>query len=247
MAFFAYCANNLDATAIQCWTFLHQNYGVNVCTLTSMMSQTLMPSACEVDITGVTSMYALQLASNTPSALFDWNNNYGDDPDKCVLLHCGNWAEVFLGNTMEMFNAPILGITLGVENTYGTVVGHTSAAPFSYARITTDDRNGVIKAYVGDGELVNDPLETFGNRAVVVVPSLQKLMKHICKNSFEHHAAMNASDAAETLAEAFATYFDMVLRDNRQDSSHPIQNIAEFVRLGVDLAIVFHIDERGWE
>ncbi len=200
-------ANDLDATAIQCWTSLQQNYGVNVCTLMSMMSQSLMPSACEVDITGVASMYALQLASDTPSALVDWNNNYGDDPNKCVLFHCGNWAEVFLGDTMEMGNAPILGTSVGVENTYGTVNGRTPAGPFSYARITTDDRNGVIKTYVGDGDFVNDPLETFGSRAVVAVPGLQKLMKHVCKNGFEHHAAMNASYSAETLNEAFTTYF----------------------------------------
>ncbi len=200
-------ANDLDATAIQCWTSLQQNYGVNVCTLMSMMSQSLMPSACEVDITGVASMYALQLASDTPSALVDWNNNYGDDPNKCVLFHCGNWAEVFLGDTMEMGNAPILGTSVGVENTYGTVNGRTPAGPFSYARITTDDRNGVIKTYVGDGDFVNDPLETFGSRAVVAVPGLQKLMKHVCKNGFEHHAAMNASYSAETLVEAFTTYF----------------------------------------
>jgi L-fucose isomerase-like protein len=200
-------ANDLDATAIQCWTSLQQNYGVNVCTLMSMMSQSLMPSACEVDITGVASMYALQLASDTPSALVDWNNNYGDDPDKCVLFHCGNWAEVFLGDTMEMGNAPILGTSVGVENTYGTVNGRTPAGPFSYARITTDDRHGVIKTYVGDGDFVNDPLETFGSRAVVVVPGLQKLMRHVCKNGFEHHAAMNASYSAETLNEAFTTYF----------------------------------------
>ncbi|RPJ24376.1 MAG: fucose isomerase, partial [Chloroflexi bacterium] len=80
---------DLNASAIQCWTSLQQNFGINVCTLMSMMSDKLMPSACEVDITGVASMYALQLASGSPSALVDWNNNYAGDPDKCVLFHCG--------------------------------------------------------------------------------------------------------------------------------------------------------------
>ena len=59
-------ANALNASAIQCWTSVQQNFGVNVCTLMSMMSEQLMPSACEVDITGALSMYALQLASQTP-------------------------------------------------------------------------------------------------------------------------------------------------------------------------------------
>lgn len=198
---------DITASAIQCWDSLQHNYGVNVCTLMSMMSEQLMPSACEVDITGVVSMYALQQASGTPSALVDWNNNYADDPDKCVLFHCGNWAKSFFGPEFKMEYAPILGSTLGDENTFGVVAGRAPAGPFSYARVTTDDRHGVVKAYVGDGMFVDDPLETFGSRAVVEVPDLQALMRYICKNGFEHHAAMNASHAAATLAEAFETYF----------------------------------------
>lgn len=198
---------DITASAIQCWDSLQMNYGVNVCTLMSMMSEQLLPSACEVDVTGVVSMYALQLASGTPSALVDWNNNYADDPNKCVLFHCGNWAKSFFGDEFNMEYAPILGSTLGDENTYGVVAGRTPAGPFSYARVTTDDRNGTIKAYVGDGMFVDDPLETFGSRAVVEVPELQSLMRYICKNGFEHHAAMNASHAAGVLAEAFESYF----------------------------------------
>ncbi len=198
---------DITASAIQCWDSLQTNYGVNVCTLMSMMSEQLLPSACEVDITGVVSMYALQLASGTPSALVDWNNNYADDPDKCVLFHCGNWAKSFFGDEFQMEYAPILGSTLGDANTYGVVAGRTPAGPFSYARVTTDDRHGTIRAYVGDGMFVDDPLETFGSRAVVEVPELQKLMRFICKNGFEHHAAMNASHSAAILTEAFETYF----------------------------------------
>jgi L-fucose isomerase-like protein len=200
---------DITASAIQCWDSLQTNYGVNVCTLMSMMSEQLLPSACEVDVTGVVSMYALQLASGTPSALVDWNNNYADDPNKCVLFHCGNWAKSFFPeDDFVMEYAPILGSTLGDENTYGVVSGRTPAGPFSYARVTTDDRNGVIKAYVGDGMFVDDPMETFGSRALVEVPELQSLLRHICKNGFEHHAAMNASHSSEILKEAFETYFD---------------------------------------
>jgi L-fucose isomerase-like protein len=198
---------DIVASAIQCWTSLQTNYGVNVCTIMSMMSESLMPSACEVDVTGVASMYALQLAHLTPSALVDWNNNYGDDPDKCILFHCGNWAKSFLGDQARMYNAPILGTSVGVENTYGTVEGKTPAGPFSFARITTDDRNGLIKTYVGDGEFLDDPAETFGSRAVVEVPELQKLVRHVCKNGFEHHAAMTNTYTANVLNEAFTTYF----------------------------------------
>jgi L-fucose isomerase-like protein len=198
-------ANHLDATAIQCWTSVQANHGCNVCTSMSMMSENFMPSACEVDVTGVLTMYAMQLASSTPSALVDWNNNYGTDPDKCVLFHCGNWAKSFLPD-IKILNAPILGSTLGVENTWGALDGRTPATPLTYGRITTDDTAGKIRTYVGQGELTNDELKTFGNRAVARVPKLQKLMHHVCREGFEHHVVMNSSHTAGILAEAFERY-----------------------------------------
>jgi L-fucose isomerase-like protein len=200
-------ALDLDATAIQCWNSLQQNYGVNCCTLMSMMSERLMPSACEVDVAGAVSMYALQLASGRPSALVDWNNNYGDDPDKCVFFHCGNWAKVFVPDAV-ISTAPILGTTLGEQNTYGAMAGRTpGGSPVTFGRVSTDDRDGCIRAYVGEGRFTDDPLKTFGMRAVVEVPDLQRLMRVICRNGFEHHAAMNASRCAGVLVEAMDTYF----------------------------------------
>jgi L-fucose isomerase-like protein len=198
-------SNAIKATAIQCWTSVQQNYGCNVCTLMSMMSERFMPSACEVDVTGVLTMYAMQLASSSPSALVDWNNNYGGDDEKCVLFHCGNWAKTFLPD-IKIANAPILGSTLGVENTYGALEGRAPSAPLTYGRLTTDDNAGAIRAYVGEGRLTNDALETFGNRAVAHVPKLQKLLRHICSNGFEHHVVMNLSHTAGVLEEAFGNY-----------------------------------------
>ena len=197
--------NSLDATAIQCWTSIQKNYGCNVCTSMSMMSENMLPSACEVDVTGTLTMYAMQLASGSPSALVDWNNNYADDDSKCVLFHCGNWAKSFLPD-ITISTAPILGTSVGTENTYGALDGRTPAMPLTYGRISTDDCKGVIKAYIGEGELTDDALKTFGNRAVAQINNLQGLMNYVCRNGFEHHVVMNASKTAGVLKEAFENY-----------------------------------------
>ncbi|HKF48995.1 MAG TPA: L-fucose/L-arabinose isomerase family protein [Terracidiphilus sp.] len=210
----------LSATAIQCWSSLQKNFGVNVCTIMSMMSQRMMPSACEVDIAGVISMYALQLASGRPSALVDWNNNYGGNPDKCVLFHCGNWATDFLPEA-KMGTAPILGTTLGEENTVGTLNGRTDSGPVTIARISTEDLAGFIGAYVAQGEFTDDPLNTFGSRAVVEVPSLPQLMHVICQHGFEHHAAMNRSHTADSVAEALCRYKGWRTYQHRRSSDLP--------------------------
>ncbi|PCJ91536.1 MAG: fucose isomerase [Flavobacteriaceae bacterium] len=199
--------NHLDATAIQCWTSVQSNFGCNVCTNMSMMSNDMMPSACEVDVTGTLTMYAMQLVSGTPSALVDWNNNYAEDDDKCVLFHCGNWAKSFIPD-IQISTAPILGTTVGEENTYGALEGRTPAGLLTYGRISTFDNEGKIKAYFGEGNFTDDELNTFGNKAVAHVPDLQNLMRYICNNGFEHHAVMNGSHTARILKEALEKYLD---------------------------------------
>ncbi|MEJ5247470.1 L-fucose/L-arabinose isomerase family protein [Caldilinea sp.] len=199
-------ANSIDATAIQCWDSIQQNYGVNVCTVMSMMSERLMPSACEVDIAGTASMYALTLAAGMPAALVDWNNNYNDEPNKCLYFHCGNWAKSLVSE-IELISAEVLGATLGPENTWGAIQGRTPPGPLTFARIDTDDRRGVIHTYVGEGRFTDDPLSTIsGSHAVVEVPDLQRLLRTICRHGFAHHAAMTRSHVADVLAEAFETY-----------------------------------------
>jgi len=197
--------NKLDATAIQCWTSVQQNYGCNVCTSMSIMSENMLPSACEVDVTGTLTMYAMQLASNTPSALVDWNNNYADNENKCVLFHCGNWAKSFLPD-VKISTAPILGTIVGEDNTYGALEGRTPASELTFGRVSTDDNKAIIKAYFGEGKLTDDKLNTFGTRAVAEVPNLQHLMQYVCNNGFEHHVVMNASSTANILKEALGNY-----------------------------------------
>jgi len=199
--------NDLNAAAIQCWTSLQENFGIVPCAIMSMMSEKLMPSACEVDVNGAVAMYALQLASSKPSALVDWNNNYGDDPNKCVLFHCGNWAKSFLPGAV-ISKSDILAGFLGDEKTYGAIQGRTPAGPLTFARISADDSFGTIRAFVGEGRFTDDPLSTFGSRAVVEIPELQNLLRYICRYGFEHHAAINASHTSEILAEAFDRYLN---------------------------------------
>jgi L-fucose isomerase-like protein len=203
-------STRLNATAVQCWTAMEEFFGVVPCTLMSMMSNMLMSSACEVDIMGTVAMYALARASGTPSALVDWNNNYGEDPDKGVVFHCSNLPkDIFVekgeGKPVMDYQEIIAG-SVGKENTYGTIVGRVKAAPFTYLRVSTDDAAGKIRAYVGEGELTNDPLATFGGYGVVKIPNFQKLLRYICESGFEHHVAINPTRIAAGMKEALSKY-----------------------------------------
>jgi L-fucose isomerase-like protein len=205
--------NELIASAFQCWTSMEEYFGIVPCTIMSMMSNKLMPSACETDIAGVVAMYAMALASQKPSAIVDWNNNYGDDPEKAVIFHCSNLPrDIFIDETISPEDIPVMDYqeiiakTVGKENTYGTLVGRVRSSPFTYCRVSTDDLNGKIIAYVGEGELTNDPLTTFGGVGVVQIPHLQNLLQHICENGYEHHVAINLSQTSAVIQEAMTKY-----------------------------------------
>ena len=208
-------ATDLQISAVQCWTSLEENLGVVPCTVMSMMSESLLSSACEVDVCGVLGMHALQLASETPSALLDWNNNYGADPNKAVCFHCSNLPKHFFRDVKMDYQAIIAG-TVGKENTFGTCVGVVKAGAMSFARFSTDDANGRIRGYTGSGRFTDDPLETFGGAGVVEILGLQKLLRYICENGFEHHVAANFSSVAPAVHEAATRYlhWDMYAHRN---------------------------------
>lgn len=199
-------ANQIDAVAVQCWDSLEQNYGCAACVTMSMLGEKLLPAACEVDIAGAVSMYALTLVAQGQSALLDWNNNFAEDRNKCVCTHCGNFPKSFVRNDLKLGTLGVLGRTLGKVNTFGAVYGKVTKGDFTFFRISTDDTKGTIKAYLGTGEITDDPYGMDGCIAVTKVDNLQILMKHICRNGFEHHVAMVRNDVKDILNEAIEGY-----------------------------------------
>lgn len=171
-----------------------------------MLGDKLLPAACETDIAGAVSMYALTLAASKSSALLDWNNNFAEDRNKCVCTHCGNFPKSFVNNDLKLGPLGVLGRTLGKVHTFGAVYGKVTEGDFTFFRVSTDDPHGCIKAYLGIGEITNDPYGMDGCIAVTKVNNLQKLMKYICKNGFEHHVAMVRTDVKDILEEAIGNY-----------------------------------------
>ena len=208
---------HVTISAVQCWTSMEEFFGVVPCTIMSMMSNELIPSACEVDVPGTLSMYMLALASGTPSALLDWNNNYGNDPNKCVCFHCSNLPKHFFKDVRMDYQEIIAG-TVGKANTFGTCVGRVKAGEMCFARYSTDDRRGIVRGYTGAGRFTDDPLETFGGAGVAEIPQLQKLLRFICREGFEHHVAANFSNVSKAIHEAarylgWESHYHPVLED----------------------------------
>ena len=197
--------NELDGFAFQCWPSIVSNFGIVPCAVMSMFSEGLVPAACEVDISGLIGMYILQLASGTPSAIVDWNNNYGDDLNKMVLFHCSNFPKSFFQDS-RMTVHPIMSEYDGEENTFGAIQGRVKTKPCTMLRIETDDIYGEIKAIVVEGKYTNDPLDTYGGYGVVEIANLQELLKKLCRGGFAHHVAVSLNEIGDIVHEALFNY-----------------------------------------
>lgn len=200
--------NMLDASCIQCWESIQNNYGCATCLTMSMMGEKLMPSACEVDLAGAVSMYALALASSKAPGFLDWNNNYGEEVDKCVNTHCSNFPKSFIGTDIEISELDVLGESLGRENCFGAIKGKVAPGEMTFFRMSTNDVEGRIHAYLGEGEFTDDPFPIDGGVAVCHIKNLNALLNHITKNGFEHHVAMVRGHWEGVLKEAIDTYMD---------------------------------------
>ena len=199
-------AHACDASAIQCWDSIEANYGCAACLAMSMMGQKGRPSACETDVMGALSMLALRRACDGTPLYQDWDNNYATEPDKCINVHCSNYPATVFAEKPQIGNLDILATTLGAERSFGALKGRVRPSKMTYLKISTDDRRGVIKCYLGEGEFTDDPMETFGGVAVCHVPHLNDLMRYICRNGFEHHVALVQASCADVLEEALGNY-----------------------------------------
>lgn len=198
--------HHCDASAIQCWDSVEANYGCAMCLCMSMMGQKGMPSACETDVMGAVSMLALLRATDIPPIYQDWNNNYKNEPNKCINVHCSNYPACAFSQKPEIANLDILATTLGTEVSFGALKGRVRPSAMTYLKVSTDDKNGKIKCYLGEGKFTDDPLPTFGGVAVCEVENLNNLMRHLTQNGYEHHVALVQSACADVLEEALGHY-----------------------------------------
>jgi L-fucose isomerase-like protein len=202
--------NELDGFAFQCWPSIQDNFGIVPCAIMSIFSEGLVPAACEVDISGLIGMYILQLASDTPSAILDWNNNYGDDPDKMVLFHCSNLPKSFFKDTRITVH-PIISDQKGDEVTFGAIQGRIKTRPCTLLRVETDDLYGEIKALLVEGDYTDDELNTYGGFGVVHIPGLQDILRTLCEEGFAHHVAASLSQVGDIVYEALTKYLAWTL------------------------------------
>lgn len=204
---------SLDCLALRCWNEFEQLLGISPCVLLSELNDRGFAAACEVDVLNAIPMYALQLASGNPSICLDWNNNYGDDEDKCILFHCGPVAQSYMTGKGEVVDHKMFAKSYGEGCGWGTNVG--CIKPFSMTYASTKTEDGVLTAYLGEGAFTSDTIEEgfFGCGGVAKIDGLQKKLISIGKNGYRHHVSVTMGNVEKAMREAFTTYLGIEIKE----------------------------------
>ena len=197
---------NLDALAVRCWLEMQQQLNISPCVLMSEMNNRGIPAACEVDVGNAVCMHALSLASGGPAACLDWNNNYGDEDDKCILFHCGPVPASMMAGEGRITDHEILANAVAPGCGYGCNVGRIAPGPMTFASMVTDC--GTLKFYIGEGRFTDDPIaeDFFGCAGVAEIPRLQDVLLHIGMEGHRHHTSVTTSHAMAPVQEALTRY-----------------------------------------
>jgi len=198
--------NQLDALAIRCWIEMQEQLGISPCVLLSEMNDRGLPAACELDIGNAVIMTALSRASGTAAACLDWNNNYAEDPEKCILFHCGSMPQSMMREKGRVTDHEILKNSVGPGRGYGCNVGRIAPMPMTFGSLLSED--GKLKVYLGEGRFTDDPIppDFFGCAGVAHIDALQDALQTIGQSGFRHHVSVTEGHLLEPAKEALAKY-----------------------------------------
>ena len=196
----------MDALAVRCWVEMQQQLNISPCVLLSEMNERGMPTACEVDVGNAVTMRALSLASGNVASCLDWNNNYGDDDDKCILFHCGPVPQSMMAAKGRIEEHAILANAVGKGCSYGCNTGRIAPTPFTFGSMLTEE--GTLKFYLGEGNFTDDPIpeDFFGCAGVAEIDDLQNTLQAIGYLGHRHHTSVTPGCVLEPVCEALEAY-----------------------------------------
>lgn len=198
--------HGLDAMALRCWIEMQEILGISPCVLVSVLNESGLPVACEVDVGNAVMMRVLQDASRQPVTCLDWNNNYGDEEDKCILFHCGPVPPSMMSGPGKVTEHAILKNAVGSGCSFGCNTGRLRPMEMTYGSLLTKD--GRCCCYVGEGQITEDPIpkEFFGCAGVAKIKGLQTVLQTIGYQGHRHHVSVCPGHSALPVREALSKY-----------------------------------------
>ena len=196
--------NRIDAAGVLCWNSPEQFFGCTPCLGMAMLTSQGIPCACEMDILSAVSMLVLQRATGGFPICQDWYAEYCENAGVCI--HCSSFSKECFKNKPEIGAQFVKARTFGEDRCMGALKGELRTGPITFLKVTTDDKNGKIKAVLGEGKMIDGEVKTYSPYAICQIEHMEKLLDYICKNGFEHHFTLVAGHVKDIIKEALEVY-----------------------------------------
>lgn len=202
---------HLDALTLRCWNEMETYYRVCPCVLLSELNDRGIVASCEIDLCSAITMRAMNLASGQSTACLDWNNNYGTDPNKVILFHCGPVAQSLMAEKGLVTEHKMFA-KCDPGSGWGCNEGRIRAFDMTFSNCKTED--GKLTIYASEAKFTGEPIEStyFGCGGVAEIPDLQNKLIRLARGGFKHHTTVGVGHMKDILVEAFSTYlhYDVV-------------------------------------
>lgn len=201
-------AKKYVAFADKCWPAFPKEFGFEPCYVNSRLASRGIPVACEVDIYGALSEYIGACVSLDAVTLLDINNSVPqklyDEKIKgrydCVLtdtfmgFHCGNTPSCKMcpdrAVKYQLIQNRLLENGGTPDFTRGTLEGDIAPSDVTFFRLQCGS-DGVLRAYVAEGAVLDVPTGSFGGIGVFAIPEMGRFYRHVLiEKRYPHHGAV---------------------------------------------------------
>ena len=196
----------LDAYAIRCWSEFQDELKIAPCSVLGAFNGAGVPAACETDVTNAVMMLALSAAAGGPAGCLDVNNNYGVDPDKCILFHCGPLPVDLMTGPGHIEEHKMFVKTQGENCSWGLNIGRIKPGRITIGGLRTDE--GEARYFVEEAEITEDEVEEgfFGTAGVMKLDGLQEKLMRMGEEGFRHHALITRGWHERAIVEGLTKY-----------------------------------------
>ena len=215
-------ARKYVAFADKCWPAFPEQFGFEPCYVNSRLAARGIPVSCEVDIYGALSEYIGACISADAVTLLDINNSVpasmweksikGKYPyaltDTFMGFHCGNTPSCKMCADRAVKYQLIQHRLLepagsDPDFTRGTLEGDIAAGDITFYRLQCDSE-GVLRAYIAEGEVLPVATGSFGGIGVFAIPEMGRFYRHVLlQKRYPHHGAVAFGHYGKALWEVF--------------------------------------------
>jgi L-fucose isomerase-like protein len=197
---------DVSAMAVNCWTQIQQKYGISGCSTFGRLNDKGLITACEVDLLGAVTMWAVYCAALGDSVpdFIDWTDLHPSEENVWLAWHCGNAAPSLCAAGCAKKLMRNERMIQWCASCHGALEFKLKSGPVTCARLVEYD--GIYTLFVGTGEIVDMEPFVRGSYGWVKVNDVFDWENKMVEHGIIHHGVLIHDPLVADALVMFCTY-----------------------------------------